>query len=132
MDTWATDGSSFYVGGKPLAGYAAIRMKPQQVLQGTVKPASAQLAEIIAIAAAIEQAHKEVMTVITTDSEWVLRALIDWMPIWIQREMKTGDDKPVTHGQHLKYIWDLAIKRPDKIKLCKIKAHSKQKSVHIN
>lgn len=108
---WATDGSSYYTEGKPVAGYAAVKLGSDECIQGTVKPASAQAAEVIAIAAALEKTNKDSAVIIITDSEWTLQALIDWMPVWLQRELRTGDGKLVAHHQHLKYAWDLGTQR---------------------
>ncbi|XP_067399163.1 protein NYNRIN-like [Emydura macquarii macquarii] len=125
---WATDGSSYYKDGKPVAGYAAAKMGSEDCIQGIVRPASAQAAEVIAIAAVLEQTDKDFPVIIITDSGWTLQALIDWMPVWLQRNMRTGDGKLVAHHQHLKYAWDLAIQRQAKTWLCKVKAHTKSKT----
>lgn len=127
-DIWATDGSSFYIDGTPFAGFAAIRLETEEIVQGRVKPPSAQLAEIIAVAAVMERIEPDTNLLIIMDSQWVLHALIDWLPIWLQHDMKSADNKPVAHAIHLKYIWDLAIQSKQKIQLCKIKAHTKGQS----
>uniref|UniRef100_A0A8C8SJ05 ribonuclease H n=1 Tax=Pelusios castaneus TaxID=367368 RepID=A0A8C8SJ05_9SAUR len=125
LEVWATDGSCYYVDGKPVAGYGAVRLADGKVLQGTVKPQSAQAAEIVAIAAVLEEANTEQSILIIMDSEWSLRALLEWMPVWLGRGMLTGDGKPVVYAKFLLHVWSLAKSRTGKTFLGKVKAHRK-------
>lgn len=59
MEIRATDGSCYHVDGKPVAGYAALRHQDGKILQGTVRPPSAQAAEVIAVLAVLTEADQD-------------------------------------------------------------------------
>lgn len=69
----------------PHTGYAEIRVgrngKISKILRGQCTPHSAQAAEIIAIAVALENTLWDETCVIYGDSDWVMRAHIDWLPV---------------------------------------------------
>lgn len=124
MEIWATDGSCYNLDDKPVVGYAALRHADGKTLQGTVRPPSAQAAEVIAVVAVLVTADKKIT--IVTNSEWTLRALIDWMPVWLERCMTTGDGKLVAHSRYLLHAWEMAQARIATTYLCKVKAHCKR------
>ncbi|KAG6934659.1 hypothetical protein G0U57_016689 [Chelydra serpentina] len=101
MDLWVTDGSCQYHQGKPCTGCASLQVTTDVILQGTVTPRSGHVAEIVAAVAAHDAADKETPIMICPDSDWVIQALIDWMPVWINRDMKSADNKPVAYTKYL-------------------------------
>lgn len=55
---WFADGSCFYDKGKPHTGFEVINPKTGQKIWGSCEPHSAQAAEVVAIAVALEHAEK--------------------------------------------------------------------------
>ncbi|KAG6940382.1 hypothetical protein G0U57_017521 [Chelydra serpentina] len=68
MDLWVVDGSCQFHQCKPYAGYAALQVSTDIVLQGTVIPKSAQAAEIIAIVAPLDASNNKAPMTICSDS----------------------------------------------------------------
>ncbi|CAM4661825.1 unnamed protein product [Lepidochelys kempii] len=62
---------------------------------------------------------------ICSDSNWVIRAFVEWMPIWTQRKMTSSDGKPAAHSKFLLNAWNITKNRKGKINLYKVNAHWK-------
>lgn len=88
-----------YVEGKPQADYAAIYKKDGRTLQGRVSSSLAQAAGVVAILAILIESEPQQGLWIASDSDWVIRTLINWLPVWLERGLKTGEGKPVTYGE---------------------------------
>ncbi|CAM5143948.1 unnamed protein product [Eretmochelys imbricata] len=125
LTIWAADGSSYYQGGHPRTGYTAFQPSSQQVLQGTIKPHSAQAAEVVAIVAGLYEEDRSKHLCTCSNSEWVVRAFTSWMPIWMQRSMGSADGKPIKYAAYLRHAWELATNCTGETVLCKVKAHRK-------
>nr|XP_023959397.1 ribonuclease H-like [Chrysemys picta bellii] len=82
-------------------GYAAVRISDEKVFKGQCLPHSAQAPEIVVVTVALENMPTDETESIFTDSEWVLRAIIDWMPQWQKRGMKSADSKYIAHAEKL-------------------------------
>lgn len=108
MDIWAVDGNCFYIEGKPHVGYAAIRARNNEVLQGTIAPPSAQTAEVIAILAVLDAASPKKNLFICSDFERVVQVLTSWMPVRVERGMTTVDWKAIAHSRFLLHTWTIA------------------------
>ncbi|XP_029770089.1 uncharacterized protein LOC115271521 [Terrapene carolina triunguis] len=98
LTIWVVDGSCCHQDGQVHAGYAALQPNSGKVLQGTVRPYSAQAAEIVAVVAVLYEEKQEEDVCICSDSDWVIRALSDWMPVWIQNQMHSSDGKPIKYS----------------------------------
>ncbi|CAM4595275.1 unnamed protein product [Lepidochelys kempii] len=118
-DTWVMDGSSYHQQGSPHTGYAVLQVNTRKVLQGTVVPHSAQAAEIVAIAGALDATDLDLAIMICSDSDWVLRA------ICMARDMRTAHKKSVAHARYLVHAWRLAKSRKGRTFLFKVRAHRK-------
>lgn len=125
---WVVDGSCLRTNGKLSAGAAALHVKTNKEVLRSIDVTSAQAAEIVAIILALENSDPNTDMTICTDSEWVLRALIDWMIVWRERGMNTTNNKPVAHAVLLNHAWNLARQRSGKTYLFKVKAHRKNQA----
>lgn len=96
---WYMDGGSIYVEGVQYTGLATIVVgrtrNVKQVVQGKCHPHSVQAAEVVAVAAALESTPCDYSCVLYSDSKWVIRALLDWPPLWKMCGYLTLDGKPV-------------------------------------
>ncbi|KAG6940337.1 hypothetical protein G0U57_017476, partial [Chelydra serpentina] len=104
-------GSSYHQQGKLCTVYAVLQATIGRVLQGTVILHSVQTAEIMAVVVALDAAYLK-SDIICSDSDWVIRALLNWMTVWIARDM-TSADKLVAHAKYLVPAWRLAEARTD-------------------
>ncbi|KAG6938825.1 hypothetical protein G0U57_004473, partial [Chelydra serpentina] len=66
-------------------------------------PHSAQAAEIVALATALENTPVDNRVVIFTDSERVLRIVVERTPQWKKRGTRSAD-KPTAHAGKLSYL----------------------------
>lgn len=82
----------------------------------------------MAIAVALEHTDKSQDVAIFTDSEWVRRALLDWLPFWGKQDWKTSNGKPVAHQKKLLYVWKLAEQRKAYTKIGRVQAHQKNQT----
>ncbi|XP_029769116.1 uncharacterized protein LOC115271348 [Terrapene carolina triunguis] len=116
-------GEGFYEEGKALTRYAAVRIADEKVFKEQCVAHSAQAAEIVVVA--LENMPADETVAIFTDSEWVLRAIVTWMPQWQKRGMKSADGKYIAHAEKLIYLWDLSQQRTQPLFMGKVKAHEK-------
>ncbi|KAG6924667.1 hypothetical protein G0U57_016806 [Chelydra serpentina] len=84
-----------------------------------------QAAEIVALTVALENMPTDETVAIFSVSKWVLRAIVDWMPQWQKRGMKSADGKYIAHAEKLIYLWELAQQRTQPVLMGKVKAHKK-------
>lgn len=123
LKIWVVDGCCFHRDGKPHAGYAALWRESQKTLQGTVRPNSARDAEIVAVLVVLHEEDPEDIW-ICSDSDWIIWALSAWMPVWVQRGMRSADGRQIAHSKYLlHHAWKLASRRSGNTYLCKVKAH---------
>ncbi|KAG6926954.1 hypothetical protein G0U57_010780, partial [Chelydra serpentina] len=125
---WVVDGSSLLKEGKPATGFAVLDVEGGKMYKGTIKQQSAQAAEIVAKTAELEHAEPSDDITICTDSDWVLKAFLDWMPVWKARGMKSSEGNPVAYAEYLMYAWDLAEKRKGDTYLFNVKAHKRNQA----
>uniref|UniRef100_K7EZC3 ribonuclease H n=1 Tax=Pelodiscus sinensis TaxID=13735 RepID=K7EZC3_PELSI len=92
---WVVDGSCHRNEGQLSAGAAALHTKSHKEILRPIQVISAQAAEIIGVILALENSAPTEDITICTDSEWVLRAFVDWMSIWKERGMCSTNGKPV-------------------------------------
>ncbi|CAM5138357.1 unnamed protein product [Natator depressus] len=128
QEIWVVDGSSSHHSTSPLAGFAAMQASSGKIVQGTIRHHSAHAAEIAAVIAALRSADPQKDITVCTDCDWVLRAFIDWMAVWLERNMSSADQRPIAHASYLLYAWKLAEARQGKTFLFKVKAHRKNQS----
>ncbi|XP_044866244.1 ribonuclease H-like [Mauremys mutica] len=117
-----------YINGKAATGFVDLHVAFDKAFKGTIAHNSAQAAEIVAIIVALENAESSTDITICTDSDWTMRALLDWMVIWKMREMRTADNQSVAYVRYLQYAWQLAESRRGDTLLFKVKAHRKNHS----
>lgn len=108
-----------------LAGFAAVKVPTAEVLRGQCTPYSAQAAEIVAIAVALENTPTTQEVAIFPGSDWVLWSLVDWVPEWKKRGMRSTDGKPIVHADKLTYMWALAEAWDTVVHLRKVRSHRK-------
>ncbi|XP_071609306.1 protein NYNRIN-like [Heliangelus exortis] len=122
---WFVDGSNYYEGGVPYTGYAAVNQATGEVVKGKCLPHSIQAAELVAVTAALENTPADQPLAIFSDSGWVVRAVLEWLPLWRDRGMQSADGKPVTYAKKLLYLARLAEQRERPAQIIKVKAHKK-------
>jgi len=122
---WFVDGSNYHVEGVPYTGYAAINWGTGEVVQGKCLPHSIQAAELVAVTVALENTPADQPLAIFSDSGWVVRVALEWLPLWRERDMQSADGKPVTYAKKLLYLARLAEQRAHPAQIVKVKAHKK-------
>ncbi|XP_072718425.1 protein NYNRIN-like [Ciconia boyciana] len=122
---WFVDGSNYHEEGVPYTGYAAINQGTGEVVKGKCLPHSIQAAELVAVTAALENTPADQLLAIFSDSGWVVRAALEWLPLWRERDMQSADGKPVTYAKKLLYLARLAEQRACPAQIIKVKAHKK-------
>ncbi|XP_068799027.1 protein NYNRIN-like [Struthio camelus] len=122
---WFVDGSNYHEEGVPYTGYAAVNRATGEVVKGKCLPHSIQAAELVAVTAALENTPVDQPLAIFSDSGWVVRAALEWLPLWRERDMQSADGKPVTYAKKLLYLAKLAEQRAHPAQIIKVKAHKK-------
>lgn len=122
---WFVDGSNYCRDGVAYTGYAAINRGSGQVLKGKCLPHSIQAAELVALMVALENTPADQPLAVFSDSGWVVRMVLQWLPRWRDRDMKCTDGKPVTYAKKLLYLTRLAEQRAQPAQIIKVKAHKK-------
>lgn len=122
---WFVDGSNYHEEGVPYTGYAAVNRGTGEVVKGKCLPHSIQAAELVAVTAALENTPADQPLAIFSDSGWVVRAALEWLPLWRERDMQSADGKPVTYAKKLLYLARLAEQRTRPAQIIKVKAHKK-------
>ncbi|GAB0187988.1 protein NYNRIN-like [Grus japonensis] len=122
---WFVDGSNYHEEGVLYTGYAAINHDTGEVVKGKCLPHSIQAAELVAVTAALENTPADQPLAIFSDSGWVVRAVLEWLPLWRERDMQSADGKPVTYAKKLLYLTRLAEQRLQPAQIIKVKAHKK-------
>lgn len=122
---WFVDGSNFQEKGVPYTGYAAVNRGTGDVVKGKCLPHSIQAAELVAVTVALENTPTEQPLAIFSDSGWVVRVVLEWLPLWRERDMQSADGKPVTYAKKLLYLARLAEQRVRPAQIVKVKAHKK-------
>lgn len=122
---WFVDGSNYHEEGVSYTGYAAINWGTGQVVKGKCLPHSIQAAELVAVTAALENTPADRPLAIFSVSGWVVRAVLEWLPLWRERDMQSADGKPITYAKKLLYLARLAEQRVPPAQIVKVKAHKK-------
>ncbi|XP_068023761.1 protein NYNRIN-like [Melanerpes formicivorus] len=122
---WFVDGCNYSQDGVSYTGYAALNRASGQVLRGKCLPHSIQAAELVALTVALENTPRDQPLAIFSDSGWVVRMVLRWLPRWRDRDMKCSDGKPVTYAKKLLYLTRLAEQRACPAHIIKVKAHKK-------
>lgn len=130
-DTPLEDGTHVYVDGsasksptgRNLVGYAVVT--DTAILEAKRLPCthSAQTAELTALTRACELFTGQKVTIFT-DSQYAFSTLHTYAAQWARRGMKTSSGKPVEHAKLLTTLIN-AVQLPEKIAVCKCKAHTK-------
>jgi ribonuclease HI len=75
---------------------ALLRYKDtEKVLSGAEELTTNNRMELMAAIRALESLSRPCQVVLTTDSEYVLRGITEWLPGWKRRGWRTADKKPV-------------------------------------
>lgn len=122
---WFVDGSNYHEDGVSYTGYAAVNRSTGEVVKGRCLPHSIQAAELVAVTVALENTPADQPLAIFSDSGWVVRAALEWLPLWRERGMQSADGKPVTYAKKLLYLAKLAEQRAQPAQIIKVKAHKK-------
>lgn len=122
---WFVDGSNYHKDGVPYTGYAAVNRGTGEVVKGRCLPHSVQAAELVAVMVALEHTPPEQPLAIFSDSGWIVRVALEWLPLWKERDMQSADGKPVTYAKKLLYLARLAEQRACPAQIIKVKAHKK-------
>lgn len=122
---WFVDGSNYHENGVPYTGYAAINRCTGEVIKGKCLPHSIQAAELVAVTVALENTPADQPLAIFSDSGWVVRVALEWLPLWRERDMQSADGKPVTYAKKLQYLAKLAEQRAHPAHIIKVRAHKK-------
>lgn len=97
---------------------AILRSKgAEKELSGGEKQTTNNRMEMMAVIAALEALNRKCSVKITTDSQYVMKGMQEWLPGWKQRNWKTAAKKPVknvdlwqrldkaTLGHQLEWQW---------------------------
>lgn len=122
---WFVDGSNYHKEGVPYTGYAAVNRATGEVVKGRCLPHSIQAAELVAVTVALENTPADQPLAIFSDSGWVVRVVLEWLPLWRERDMQSADGKPVAYAKKLLYLARLAEQRVRPAQIIKVKAHKK-------
>jgi ribonuclease HI len=90
-----TDGACS--GNPGLGGWGAIlRTKgTEKELSGGEKDTTNNRMEMMAVIAGLEALQRECSVKITTDSQYVMKGMMEWLPVWKKRNWMTAGRKPV-------------------------------------
>ena len=125
---WFCDGSSMHVDSSPRTGFGAIRVHESQVLSGIARPHSSQAAEVEALKAILEFESPDQPLAVYTDSDWTAKAAVVWLPVWLERECRGLDGKPIAHKEKWLCIGELIQARTSPTWVTHIKGHQKNAS----
>lgn len=67
----------------------------EKELSGGEKDTTNNRMEIMAVIAALEALTKPCNVKIVTDSQYVMKSMLEWLPVWKKRNWKTAGKKPV-------------------------------------
>ena len=67
----------------------------EKELSGSEKESTNNRMEMMAVIAALEALSRHCDVVITTDSQYVMKGMMEWLPDWKKRNWKTAAKKPV-------------------------------------
>ncbi|PKU48677.1 protein nynrin-like [Limosa lapponica baueri] len=122
---WFVGGSNYHEKTMTYTGYAAINQGTGEVVKGKCLPHSIQAAELVAVMVALENTPADQPVAIFSDSGWVVRVVLEWLPLWRERDMQSADGNPVTYAKKLLYLVRLAERRAHPAQIIKVKAHKK-------
>ena len=89
----------------------------EKELSGSEKESTNNRMEMMAVIAALEALSRHCDVLITTDSQYVMKGMMEWLPDWKKRNWKTAAKKPVknvdlwqrmekaAHGHTLNWEW---------------------------
>lgn len=86
----------------------------------------------MAVAAELEITPVKDKVTIYSDLGWVVKALIDWLPVWKTQGMNINDGKSVAHASKLMRVWQLAHGKQECVKLVNVKAYKGTEEAHCN
>ncbi|CAM4559543.1 unnamed protein product [Lepidochelys olivacea] len=124
QDIWVVDRSNHHQQVKSCTEYAILQATTGRMLQVTVILHFVQAAEIMAVVVAADAAYLK-SDIICFDSDWVIRALLNWMTVWIARDLTSTDNKLVAHAKYPVHAWRLAEARTGQTYLFKVRTHRK-------
>lgn len=79
---------------------AILRAKKQEKeLSGSEKQTTNNRMELMAVIAALEALKRPCHVTITTDSQYVMKGMTEWLPGWKARNWKTAAKKPVKNAE---------------------------------
>lgn len=88
---------------------ALLRYKGRErQLYGSERLTTNNRMEMMAVIAALEALTRPCRVMITTDSQYVMRGVTEWLPQWKRRGWKTADKKPVKNEDLWRRIDELA------------------------
>ncbi|MFN7097002.1 MAG: ribonuclease HI, partial [Gammaproteobacteria bacterium] len=67
----------------------------QKLLKGSEQHTTNNRMELTAAIAGLSALKEAVSVIVTTDSQYVRKGVLEWMPTWKKRGWKTADNKPV-------------------------------------
>lgn len=79
---------------------AILRARGQEkLLSGSEKQTTNNRMELMAVIAALEALKRPCRVTITTDSQYVMKGMTEWLPGWKARNWKTAAKKPVKNAE---------------------------------
>ncbi|OAN56874.1 ribonuclease HI [Magnetospirillum moscoviense] len=97
---------------------AILRFKgTEKELKGGENPTTNNRMEMMAVISALEALTRPCKVVVTTDSQYVMKGITEWMFSWKKRGWKTADNKPVKNddlwkrldaaraGHQVEWLW---------------------------
>ncbi|KAK4811076.1 hypothetical protein QYF61_016362 [Mycteria americana] len=121
--TWYTDGSSFVKNGVRMAGYAVTTTDQVVEAKSLPKGTSAQRAEIVTLARALELA-KGLRVNIWTDSKYAFGIVHAHRAIWKERGLLTAQGKGIKHADIILRLLE-AVQLPSAVAIMHCKGHQK-------
>ena len=67
----------------------------EKELSGSEKDTTNNRMEMMAVIAALEALQRDCTVKITTDSQYVMKGMMEWLPAWKKRNWQTAAKKPV-------------------------------------
>jgi ribonuclease HI len=111
-------------GNPGVGGYGAILRHGNKVkeISGCDPMTTNNRMEMMAAIAALEMLKKPCCVTVTTDSNYLVKGMTEWIEIWIKNRWKTAQKKDVSNRD----LWErlLLISRKHKIKWVWIKGHN--------
>jgi ribonuclease HI len=86
---------------------AILRAKDKEKeLSGSEKQTTNNRMELMAVIGALEALKRPCRVTITTDSQYVMKGMTEWLPGWKKRNWKTAAKKPVKNAE----LWQRLVK----------------------